>query len=110
MTNVAEAISLEVARPTDPLWAERVALLQAVADPVRWTVVTALTERPLCVCELQARIPIAANLLSYHLRVLREAGLVTSSRRGRWVEYTLAESARERMHTALPGALAAVTP
>jgi len=35
-------------------------------------------------------VPIASNLLSYHLRVLREAGLVTSTRRGRWVDYGLA--------------------
>jgi ArsR family transcriptional regulator, arsenate/arsenite/antimonite-responsive transcriptional repressor len=32
---------------------------------------------------------VAPNLLSYHLRVLREAGLVTASRRGRWVDYRL---------------------
>jgi len=32
---------------------------------------------------------VAANLLSYHLRVLRDAGLVTAARRGRWVDYRL---------------------
>ena len=40
-------------------------------------------------CELHERVPVAANLLSYHLRILREAGLVVATRRGRWVHYRL---------------------
>ena len=81
------------------------AVLQAVADPVRWTVLAMLADAPRCVCNLQEQIPIAGNLLSYHLKVLREAGLVTTSRRGRWIDYTLAEDAPQRMRAALPGAL-----
>ncbi len=78
-------------------------LLAVVADPIRWTVVTQLTAGGSCVCNLQERIPIAANLLSYHLKVLREAGLVTTTRRGRWIDYTLAGDALDRLHAALPG-------
>lgn len=55
-----------------------------------------------CVCEIQAEVPVAANLLSYHLRVLREAGLVLARRRGRWVDYRLAPGARQRLTGALP--------
>ena len=40
-------------------------------------------------CDLQAAVPVAGNLLSYHLRVLRGAGLVAASRRGRWIDYRL---------------------
>ena len=40
-------------------------------------------------CDLRVEVPVAANLLSYHLRVLRHAGLVTAARRGRWVDYRL---------------------
>ena len=40
-------------------------------------------------CDLREEVPIAANLLSYHLRVLRDAGLVIAARRGRWVDYRL---------------------
>jgi ArsR family transcriptional regulator len=87
---------------------ERLAVLQAVADPVRWAVLTMLVEEPRCVCKLQEQIPIAGNLLSYHLKVLREADLVTTSRRGRWVDYALAHDAPERMRAALPGASVAV--
>lgn len=78
-------------------------LLSAVADPVRWAVLRHLGERgESCVCELQERIPVAANLLSYHLKVLREAELVTTRRRGRWVDYSLTEGAAERLRDALP--------
>lgn len=85
-------------------------VLQAVADPIRWTVLATLSREPLCVCNLQEHVPIAGNLLSYHLKVLREAGLVVATRRGRWIDYALAEDARERMVAALPGATVAVTP
>jgi len=88
---------------------EPVEVLQAVADPVRWAVLAMLVEQPRCVCKLQEQIPIAGNLLSYHLKVLREAGLVTTSRRGRWVDYALAHDAPERMRAALPGSPARVT-
>jgi ArsR family transcriptional regulator len=88
---------------------EPLTVLQAVADPVRWSVLTMLVEAPRCVCKLQEQIPIAGNLLSYHLKVLREAGLVTTSRRGRWIDYALAPGAPERMRAALPGASVAVS-
>jgi ArsR family transcriptional regulator len=94
---------------TAPGVVEPVVVLQAVADPVRWAVLSMLVEAPRCVCKLQEQIPIAGNLLSYHLKVLREAGLVTTSRRGRWVDYALAPGAPERMRVALPGARVSVT-
>lgn len=82
---------------------DAVRLLQVAADPVRWSVLARLGEGTACVCELQEHFPIAANLLSYHLRVLREAGLVTTARRGRWVDYSLAPDATDRLRAALPG-------
>jgi len=81
-----------------------VALLIAVADPIRWAVLEALADAQRCVCDLQERVPVPGNLLSYHLKVLREAGLVTATRRGRWIDYALADDAQERMRRALPGA------
>ena len=84
--------------------AASLAVMQAVADPIRWTVLAVLTQGPRCVCALQEQVPVAGNLLSYHLKVLREAGLITSSRRGRWVDYAVTADAVERMAAALPGA------
>jgi ArsR family transcriptional regulator len=66
-----------------------IAALTALADPVRLAVVGALAEGEQCVCDLLEQVPVAENLLSYHLKVLREAGLVVGARRGRWVDYRL---------------------
>ncbi|HEY0949838.1 metalloregulator ArsR/SmtB family transcription factor [Nocardioides sp.] len=84
-------------------WEDRAALLGVVADPVRLRLLEQLAHAGTrCVCNLQTDPPIAANLLSYHLRVLREARLVTAQKRGRWVDYTLAEDALDRLALALP--------
>jgi ArsR family transcriptional regulator len=59
----------------------------ALADPARLAILRELRRGRTCVCELAPRLGIAPNLLSYHLRVLREAGLVEGARRGRRIEY-----------------------
>jgi ArsR family transcriptional regulator, arsenate/arsenite/antimonite-responsive transcriptional repressor len=57
--------------------------MAALVDPVRLRIVTVLAGGGRYVCSLREQVPVPANLLSYHLRVLREAGLVTATRRGR---------------------------
>ena len=85
-----------------PATAESAALLQVAADPVRWTVLSHLSTTPCCVCEIQEQVGIAPSLLSYHLKVLRDAGLVTATRRGRWIDYALAPGAHARLVAGLP--------
>jgi ArsR family transcriptional regulator, arsenate/arsenite/antimonite-responsive transcriptional repressor len=82
--------------------AESCGLLAAVAEPVRLSILRRLADGRCCVCDLQSETPIAANLLSYHLRVLRNAGLVNAIKRGRWVDYELTLDALDRLHAALP--------
>ena len=77
-------------------------LLTAVADPSRLAILRILTAGPRCVCNLQTEVAIAANLLSYHLKVLRDIGLIHGVRRGRWIDYHLAADAGSRLHAALP--------
>ncbi len=77
-------------------------LLAAVADPTRLTILHALQAGTRCVGDLHGRIPIAANLLSYHLKVLRDAELIVAARRSRWMDYSLAPGALDRLHRALP--------
>jgi ArsR family transcriptional regulator len=105
-----ESIKLEVGRqestPTPLQVDSSVELLRAACDPIRWVVLQRLGRGKTCVCDLQDLVPIAPNLLSYHLKVLRDAGLVTTSRRGRWVDYTLADDAAAQLHSALPLATA----
>ncbi len=90
--------------PSPARQAEAVELLAAVADPVRWRLLAELARRGTrCVCDLQPVAGVASNVLSYHLKVLRDAGLVTATRRGRWMDYTLVEDALDRVHSAVPG-------
>jgi len=83
----------------------RAELFGALSDPIRLSILDRLNQDQQCVCELQRGIGIAPNLLSYHLRILREAGLVKATRRGRWVDYSLAEDASQTLAGAMPAAL-----
>lgn len=65
-------------------------------------IVDALATGQKCVCELLEKIDVAPNLLSYHLRVLRESGLVDASRRGRWVDYRLASDGLDALRHSIP--------
>lgn len=78
------------------------ALLSTVADPNRMTILKLLADGKACVCTFKAHIPIAPSLLSYHLKVLRDAGLIIGERRGRWVEYELVDGALEHLRRAIP--------
>lgn len=80
----------------------RAELFSALGDPIRLQILDKLGACKKCVCDLQEAIGIAPNLLSYHLRVLREAGIVTATHRGRWVDYELAPTATEVVAAALP--------
>jgi len=104
-SNVTTSTVFELSASRSERAAGAAQLLTAAADPVRWTVLNRLGGGQACVCELQEHISIPANLLSYHLKVLRDAGLVTTSRRGRWIDYTLADDARARLQAALPVAV-----
>lgn len=73
-----------------------------MGDPIRLQILGELTAGQRCVCELLDEIGIAANLLSYHLRVLRDAGLVEATRRGRWVDYRLAPDGLDALRAAIP--------
>ena len=75
---------------------------KALADPTRLTVAMALAEADeLCVCDLAWVTGRAENLISHHLRALRNSGLVGSRRDGKMVMYALTDSGR-----ALLGAVA----
>lgn len=68
-------------------------LFQALSDPTRLAILERLRTGERCVCELQDILDAAQSRLSFHLRVLREAGLVSDRREGRWSYYTLETSA-----------------
>jgi ArsR family transcriptional regulator len=79
------------------------ALFKALADPHRLAMLATLARAcdEVCVCDFTGALPLEQPTVSHHLRILREAGLVTCERRGTWVYYRLAGDARARIDTAL---------
>jgi ArsR family transcriptional regulator len=57
-----------------------------------------LREGERCVCELQDTLGAAQSRLSFHLRVLKDAGLVTDRKDGRWSYYTIVPDALGELH------------
>lgn len=71
----------------------RAEALKALAEPARWRIVERLSAEELCVCHLVEDLELAQPLVSHHLKVLREAGLVESERFKQWVYYRLSPQA-----------------
>jgi ArsR family transcriptional regulator len=65
--------------------------LAVLADPTRLAVIEVLLEGPRNVKEINRQVRVAQNLLSHHLRVLRDAEIVTACRDGKAMKYALAE-------------------
>lgn len=63
--------------------------LRALGDEKRLRIAALLSDGELCVCDLAARVEMKQPLLSFHLKTLREAGLVRATRRGKWIYYSL---------------------
>jgi ArsR family transcriptional regulator, arsenate/arsenite/antimonite-responsive transcriptional repressor len=83
--------------------ATRVAVLKAAADPTRLRVLDLLADgSEHCHCELEETLEVPANRLSFHLKVLRDAGLVDTRRHGRWVHYHARPDALTALHAVLP--------
>jgi ArsR family transcriptional regulator len=68
---------------------QALALLHALSDPIRLQVVEALARGERCVCELTGELALGQSKLSFHLKVLRQAGLISARRQGRWIYYRL---------------------
>ena len=78
-------------------------LLRALADPIRLRVIEALADGERCVCELTASLELAQSRLSFHLRVMREAGLISGRQQGRWMYYRLEPDALPLLRDWLAG-------
>jgi ArsR family transcriptional regulator, arsenate/arsenite/antimonite-responsive transcriptional repressor len=87
----AECCTPLVAEPVSAAEAEEMSLLfKAIADPVRLRLVSLIASHQggeACVCELTTAFELSGPTISHHLKILREAGLTGSQRRGTWVYY-----------------------
>ncbi len=64
-------------------------VMKALSDPTRVKIVKMLERRILCVCEIRAVLEVAQSTVSKHLKILEEAGILTSFREGIWVNYRI---------------------
>jgi ArsR family transcriptional regulator len=79
--------------------AEYTRLFRALGDETRLEMVGLLAAegKELCVCELESHFELSQPTVSHHLRILREAGIVSAERRGTWVYYALERGVRQKL-------------
>ena len=68
-----------------------IAVTKALADENRVRALGSLREQSLCVCQIVELLELAPSTVSKHLAILRQAGLVTSQKEGRWIYFALPE-------------------
>ena len=78
-------------------------LFHALSDETRLAILEMLQDGERCVCDLQGELDAAQSRLSFHLKVLREAGLVTDRKEGRWSYYTIVPEALATVHDLVVG-------
>ena len=64
-------------------------LLKALSDPLRLQVLNQLSTGERCVCDLTSSLSLSQSRLSFHLKVMKEAGLLSDRQSGRWVYYRI---------------------
>lgn len=74
-------------------------MLKALADPLRLRVVQTLATKEHCVCDLTDALGQAQSKLSFHIKVLKDAGLLLDRQDGRWIHYRLNPEAFEALES-----------
>jgi ArsR family transcriptional regulator len=95
-----------MAKSSDP----DIQLLAALADPTRLEILRQLAgSAEVCACDFTSCCDVSQPTVSHHLKVLRDAGVVASERRGNWVFYRIAPNVIERLsaiaRTLVPGGI-----
>lgn len=75
--------------PTTQAEPGRARMFHALSDETRLAILARLRHGERCVCDLQNRLAAAQSRLSFHLKTLKEAGLVTDRKDGRWTYYAI---------------------
>jgi len=78
-------------------------MFQALSDETRLAVVERLRDGERCVCDLMTAVEAAQSRLSFHLKVLRDAGIVDCRREGRWCYYWLKPDSFQEVLEAVKG-------
>jgi len=101
LTNELVCCSPLLREPIDEDQADQLSrVLKALGDPVRLRLLSLIGAHAggeACVCELVDRFDLSQPTISHHLKVLREAGLIESERRGTWVYYRALSGVLEQL-------------
>jgi ArsR family transcriptional regulator, arsenate/arsenite/antimonite-responsive transcriptional repressor len=106
MKSIAVLPALCCGTATEPLAVHErdqlAAQFKALADPTRVAIINSLASADeVCVCNLTERFDLSQPTISHHLKILRDAGLVESSRRGTWAYYRLVPESIDALRGAL---------
>jgi ArsR family transcriptional regulator len=87
--------------------ADLAAVFQILAHPIRLQLLDILARNPgrVCVCDLEAAVPVKQPTVSHHLKLLREAGLIDSERHGLWAYYRVDREALAALRTRIESEL-----
>ena len=85
--------------PADETIFRVIAVHQALSDAVRLKILHLLAIRPLCVCVIRACLGISDSKLSYHLAILKKAGLIEGNQKGNWIIYSLTDRGSSHLGT-----------
>jgi ArsR family transcriptional regulator len=72
-------------------------LFQALSDPLRVRVLYILERHALCVCLIKEITSVPDSKLSYHLSILKDAGLITGKQEGNWIIYRVTDPAKKML-------------
>jgi ArsR family transcriptional regulator len=70
---------------------------QALADPIRLTIMYSLLSQRLCVCVIKGVVKIADSKLSYHLNILKEQDFIVGEQQGNWIIYSITDRGRRAL-------------
>ncbi|HSJ24243.1 MAG TPA: metalloregulator ArsR/SmtB family transcription factor [Longimicrobiales bacterium] len=85
--------------------------LDILSHPIRLTLlaVLAASAEPVCVCDLEASVPVKQPTVSHHLKLLRAAGLVESEKRGLWAYYHVRQAELDRLRRRIAAGLGRIS-
>ena len=99
---VGECCQLATTTMDDAAAARIAPMFKALGDPVRLRLAAMIAAHDeICVCDLTPHFALSGPTISHHLKILREAGLVDSERRGTWVHYWIQPAALQSLSTLL---------
>ncbi len=82
---------------------QSVSLFHALSDETRLEIMERLKDGEQCVCDLTDALKTGQSRLSFHLKVLKDAGLIKDRPEGRWIYYSLIPEAIEELEEAVQG-------